>query len=124
MPCWSMIVSSMPQRGCRPIDIAIMLNGSTFFKSDSAVSVQPSGARCTKLKKLNGFGPSKPPPMPIHVRFSGPVYTPLRTRRSSVSSAWMPVSWKWGWIFDACSRLRCSSTHAGPAGTVISLYAA
>ncbi|MNN54935.1 hypothetical protein D3C81_1697820 [compost metagenome] len=63
----------MPQRGCRPMARAMVLNGSTFLSSDSAVRVQPSGARCTKLKKLNGFGPSKPPPMPIQVRFSGPL---------------------------------------------------
>ncbi|MCY1241705.1 hypothetical protein D9M72_546230 [compost metagenome] len=115
-----MMVSSMPQRGCRPIAIAIMLNGSTFFSSDSAVSVQPFGARWMKLKKLNGLGPSKPPPMPIQVRFSGPLYLPARTSRSRVSRACMPVSWKCGWTPALLSRRRCSSTQPGPAGTVIS----
>ncbi|MNY65581.1 hypothetical protein D3C86_2028700 [compost metagenome] len=68
-----MMVSSIPTRGCMPMARAMTLNGSTFFNNDSAVTVQPSGARCMKLKKLNGFGPSKPPPMPIQVRFSGPL---------------------------------------------------
>ncbi|MNN92986.1 hypothetical protein D3C81_2113500 [compost metagenome] len=56
-----------------PMAIDMVLNGMTFFSSDSEVRVQPSGARWMKLKKLNGFGPSKPPPMPIQVRFSGPL---------------------------------------------------
>ena len=53
--------------------MAIMLNGNTFLSSDSAVTQAPSGARWTKFMKLNGLGPSKPPPMPIQVRFSGPM---------------------------------------------------
>ncbi|MNO04227.1 hypothetical protein D3C81_2251940 [compost metagenome] len=53
--------------------MAIMLKGSTFFSSDSAVTQAPSGARWTKFMKLNGLGPSKPPPMPIQVRLSGPM---------------------------------------------------
>ncbi|MNN98350.1 hypothetical protein D3C81_2177280 [compost metagenome] len=53
--------------------IAMVLNGSTFLSSDSDVRVQPSGTRWMKLKKLNGLGPSKPPPMPIQVRFNGPL---------------------------------------------------
>ncbi|MNP76995.1 hypothetical protein D3C76_1743380 [compost metagenome] len=52
---------------------AMVLSGSTFLSSDSAVRVHRSGTRLTKFMKFIGLGPSKPPPMPIQVRFSGPL---------------------------------------------------
>ncbi|MNN87794.1 hypothetical protein D3C81_2053970 [compost metagenome] len=52
---------------------AMVFSGSTFLSKDSAVKVQPSGTRLMKLNMFIGFGPSKPPPMPIQVRFNGPL---------------------------------------------------
>ena len=66
-------LSSLPQRVCRPMAIAIVLTGSTLRMIDSRVSDAPSGTRLMNSIMLYGFGPSKPPPMATQVRLSGPV---------------------------------------------------
>ena len=80
--CWTEVifsplrpqrVSSLPQRACRPMAMAIVLTGSTLRISVSRVRQAPSGTRLMKFIMLYGFGPSKPPPMATQVRFSGPM---------------------------------------------------
>ena len=46
------MLSSMPQRTCRPIAIAIMLSGSTFSIEVSSVSTAPSGVARRKFARL------------------------------------------------------------------------
>ena len=67
------MVSSLPQRVCRPMAVAIVLTGSTLRIRVSRVRQAPSGTRLMKFIMLYGLGPSKPPPMATQVRFSGPM---------------------------------------------------
>jgi hypothetical protein len=46
------MLSSMPQRTCRPIAIAIMLSGRTLSIDVSSVSTAPSGVARAKFARL------------------------------------------------------------------------
>lgn len=51
----------------------MVLTGNTLRITVSKVRHAPSGTRWMKFMMLYGLGPSNPPPIPTHVRFSGPV---------------------------------------------------
>src|SRR6185503_13711181 len=49
---WFQMLSSMPQRTCRPSAMAIMFNGRTLRMEVSSVSTEPPGQARTKLDRL------------------------------------------------------------------------
>ncbi|MNR28756.1 hypothetical protein D3C85_1460940 [compost metagenome] len=49
---WVQMLSSMPQRTCRPRAMAIMFSGRVLSMEVSRVSTEPSGQARTKLARL------------------------------------------------------------------------
>ena len=114
----------MPQRTCRPMAIAIMLTGSTLSIELSSVSTAPSGVRAHEVRevvdvrRIEAAADRDPGQDQRDVVDAAAHHALDRLELGDVGELEVRSGCPW-----RDRRLMCSSTHAGPAGTVISRYA-